>query len=113
MPGHREDHMPRLEGLAASMALALLTLVVGAPAWAQGSGDVDTLFSINPDGSRNAIHPADVSGRFQRRKNVFYFVLIAIYLVMPWLRKRCRRFASKGSLVSAMPPSPVVMILTG
>ncbi|MFN7589096.1 MAG: cytochrome c oxidase accessory protein CcoG [Planctomycetota bacterium] len=48
--------------------------------------DVDTLFSINPDGSRNAIHPADVSGRFQRRKHVFFFVLIAIYLVMPWLR---------------------------
>ena len=48
--------------------------------------DVDTLFSINPDGSRNAIHPADTHGRFQRRKNVLFFVLIAIYLAMPWLR---------------------------
>lgn len=48
--------------------------------------DVDTLFSINPDGSRNAIHPADVHGRFQRRKNLLFAVLIAIYLAMPWLR---------------------------
>ena len=48
--------------------------------------DVDTLFSINADGSRNAIHPADVKGRFQRRKNVLWAVLIAVYLVMPWLK---------------------------
>jgi cytochrome c oxidase accessory protein FixG len=47
--------------------------------------DLDTLFSINADGSRNAIHPADVRGRFQRRKNVLWTVLVAIYLVLPWL----------------------------
>ena len=34
--------------------------------------DVDTLFSVNPDGSRNAIHPADVRGRFQRRKRALW-----------------------------------------
>jgi cytochrome c oxidase accessory protein FixG len=48
--------------------------------------DVDTLFSVNPDGSRNAIHPADVRGRFQRRKQALWLLLLAIYLVVPWLR---------------------------
>jgi cytochrome c oxidase accessory protein FixG len=48
--------------------------------------DIDTLFSINPDGSRNAIHPADVKGRFQRGKHLLWYVLIAIYLVVPWLK---------------------------
>ncbi|MBL9080044.1 MAG: cytochrome c oxidase accessory protein CcoG [Planctomycetes bacterium] len=47
--------------------------------------DVDSLFSINPDGSRNAIHPADVRGRFQLRKHLLWYVLIAVYLVLPWL----------------------------
>lgn len=47
--------------------------------------DIDTLFSINPDGSRNAIHPAPVRGRFQRRKGLLWIVLIAIYLLVPWL----------------------------
>ncbi len=48
--------------------------------------EIDTLFSINPDGTRNAIHPADVRGRFQVRKNVLWVLLIAVYLVVPWLR---------------------------
>jgi cytochrome c oxidase accessory protein FixG len=48
--------------------------------------DADTLFSINPDGSRNAIHPADVRGRFQRRKHGLWYLLIAIYLALPWLK---------------------------
>lgn len=48
--------------------------------------DVDTLFSINPDGSRNAIHPADVKGRFQTRKHLLWYVLIGIYLAVPWLK---------------------------
>ncbi|MBL8753243.1 MAG: cytochrome c oxidase accessory protein CcoG [Planctomycetes bacterium] len=48
--------------------------------------DIDSLFSVNPDGSRNVVHPADCSGRFQRRKHVFYLVLIAFYQVLPWLK---------------------------
>src|SRR5690606_70632 len=48
--------------------------------------DVDTLFSINPDGSRNVIHPADVRGRFQRRKQLLWVVLIGIYMALPWLQ---------------------------
>lgn len=48
--------------------------------------DIDTLFSINADGSRNAIHPADVHGRFQRRKHLLWYALIAFYLVVPWIK---------------------------
>lgn len=48
--------------------------------------DVDTLFSINPDGSRNVIHPADVKGRFQNRKHLIWFVLIGVYMALPWLK---------------------------
>ena len=48
--------------------------------------DVDTLFSVNPDGSRNVIHPADVGGRFQQRKHLLWYLLIAIYLLVPWLK---------------------------
>ncbi|MFY9342419.1 MAG: cytochrome c oxidase accessory protein CcoG [Planctomycetota bacterium] len=48
--------------------------------------DVDTLYSVNPDGSRNAIHPADVRGRFQTRKHLLWYLLIAVYLAVPWLR---------------------------
>ena len=47
--------------------------------------DLDTVFSINADGSRNHIHPADVHGRWQVRKNIIYAVLIVIYIAMPWI----------------------------
>ena len=55
------------------------------PAGAARRPDVDTLLSVNPDGSRNAIHPADVRGRFQRRKRLVWAVLVAVYLLLPWL----------------------------
>jgi len=48
--------------------------------------DLDTMFSVNADGSRNAIHPADCAGRFQNRKQALWWVLIAVYLLLPWLR---------------------------
>jgi cytochrome c oxidase accessory protein FixG len=47
--------------------------------------DLDTVFSVNPDGSRNAIHPADVAGRFQRWKHALWYVLLVVYLAVPWL----------------------------
>jgi cytochrome c oxidase accessory protein FixG len=47
--------------------------------------DLDTLYCINPDGSRNAIHPADVRGRHQTRKHRLWLLLIGIYVVLPWL----------------------------
>lgn len=48
--------------------------------------DLDTVFTINEDGSRNMLHPADVKGRFQRRKNVIYAVLVLIYLALPFIQ---------------------------
>lgn len=47
--------------------------------------DLDSLFTVNADGSRNAIHPADVHGRYQRRKHLLWLVLIVVYLAMPWV----------------------------
>jgi cytochrome c oxidase accessory protein FixG len=47
--------------------------------------DLDTLMSVNADGSRNAIHPADCSGRFQDRKHGLWYLLIGVYLAMPWI----------------------------
>jgi cytochrome c oxidase accessory protein FixG len=58
------------------------------PPPAQASGrrpDLDTVFSIHPDGSRNRIHPDAVAGRFQQRKQVVWILLIAIYLALPWI----------------------------
>jgi cytochrome c oxidase accessory protein FixG len=48
--------------------------------------DLDTLLSVNADGSRNAIHPADVRGRFQQRKHALWYLLIGVYLLLPWLQ---------------------------
>jgi cytochrome c oxidase accessory protein FixG len=47
--------------------------------------DLDTFYTVNADGSRNSIHPADVHGRWQRRKNVIWTLLIALYVVLPWI----------------------------
>ena len=47
--------------------------------------NLDTVFSINADGSRNRIHPAPVKGRFQLRKKLIWLVLIVIYVVLPWI----------------------------
>lgn len=47
--------------------------------------DLDSLYCINPDGSRNTIHTADVHGRFQTRKKIVWSILIAIWVVLPWL----------------------------
>src|SRR5690606_28327264 len=46
----------------------------------------DRLSSIEADGSRKAIHPADVKGRFVRRRRIVYAVLILIYLALPFVR---------------------------
>ena len=40
---------------------------------------------VNPDGSRDAIHPARVRGRFQRIKAVLWGALVGLYLALPWL----------------------------
>ncbi len=47
--------------------------------------DRDTVYTINPDGSRNFLHPADVRGRWQRRKDLVHALLLLVYLGLPWL----------------------------
>ncbi|MGB0744629.1 MAG: cytochrome c oxidase accessory protein CcoG [Opitutales bacterium] len=41
--------------------------------------------TINTDGSRNFLHPADVSGRFTIGRRLFALLLISIYLLLPWI----------------------------
>jgi len=48
--------------------------------------ELDTVYSINTDGSRNFLHPADVRGRWQNRKNLIFAVLVLIYLGLPWIQ---------------------------
>ena len=48
--------------------------------------DLETLYSINDDGSRNMLQPADVRGRWHTRRNMVFAILIAIYVAVPWIR---------------------------
>jgi len=48
--------------------------------------DLDTVYSINADGSRNVLHPADVQGRWQVLKNLTWMLLILVYVALPWLQ---------------------------
>jgi cytochrome c oxidase accessory protein FixG len=47
--------------------------------------DLETVFTINADGSRNFLHPADVKGRWQVRKNAVWTLLLLIYVAIPWI----------------------------
>lgn len=47
--------------------------------------DLDTVYSINADGSRNFLQPADVQGRWQVLKNLTWMLLILVYVALPWL----------------------------
>ena len=47
--------------------------------------DLETLYCVNDDGSRNVIHTADVKGRFQVIKKITWTLLISIYLALPWI----------------------------
>lgn len=45
----------------------------------------ESVTTINRDGSRFFLHPADVSGRFTRWRRVAAFLLIAVYVLLPWI----------------------------
>ena len=47
--------------------------------------DLNSVYSINADGSRNFLQVADVRGRWTVRKYIIYYFLIAIYLAAPWI----------------------------
>ena len=47
---------------------------------------LESVTTINKDGSRNFIHPADVRGRFTLLRALSGWVLIAVYVLLPWIR---------------------------
>jgi len=49
------------------------------------SPNLSSLASINKDGSRNFLHPADVSGRFTAMRRLFGVLLLAVYVLLPWI----------------------------
>jgi len=48
--------------------------------------NLDSLTTVNADGSRYFLHPADVSGRFTTARRWFGWVLIAVYVLLPWIQ---------------------------
>lgn len=80
------------------------------------------LSSIRPDGSRLGIHPSDVRGRFISWRRIVYAVLIAIYVVLPFIRVgghpavhldvAARRFYLFGSTFNAQDFWIVLFLLT-
>lgn len=46
---------------------------------------IEARSSIRSDGSRATVHPADVRGRFNTGRTVVFAVLLAVYVVIPWL----------------------------
>jgi len=49
------------------------------------SPSLETVTSINEDGSRFFIHPADVRGRYTRWRRIAALLLIGIYILLPWI----------------------------
>jgi cytochrome c oxidase accessory protein FixG len=47
--------------------------------------NLDSVTSINDDGSHHILHPADVKGRFTFARRVVAGLMIALYVVMPWI----------------------------
>ncbi|HEX5790697.1 MAG TPA: cytochrome c oxidase accessory protein CcoG [Luteolibacter sp.] len=47
--------------------------------------NLDSVTTINPDGSRYFLHPADVRGRWVGMRRLVGVILIAIYVALPWI----------------------------
>ncbi len=47
--------------------------------------NLDSLTTVNADGSRYFLHPSDVSGRFTTMRRWFGWLLIAVYVLLPWM----------------------------
>jgi cytochrome c oxidase accessory protein FixG len=46
---------------------------------------LENVTTIREDGSRRDIHPADVQGRFTVNRRLAAWILIAVYLLLPWI----------------------------
>ncbi len=49
------------------------------------SPNLVSLGSINDDGSKRTLHPADVAGKFTRMRRLFALVILVIYVALPWI----------------------------
>jgi len=47
---------------------------------------VEVRSSLRADGSRNWVHPADVSGRFNTGRRAGFWALVAVWLALPWIK---------------------------
>lgn len=47
--------------------------------------NLDSVTTINEDGSHYVLHPADVSGRFTTFRRLFGVLLLALYVLLPWV----------------------------
>ena len=45
----------------------------------------DAVTTINPDGSHYILHPADVHGRWNILRRIFGYLLISVYILLPWI----------------------------
>lgn len=48
--------------------------------------NLTSVTTINEDGSKYTVHPADVSGSFTLRRRITAWVLIVIYAILPWIQ---------------------------
>jgi cytochrome c oxidase accessory protein FixG len=55
------------------------------PSTAPRKPNLDSVTTINSDGSHYVLHPADVRGRFTSMRRVFGILLLAIYVLLPWI----------------------------
>jgi cytochrome c oxidase accessory protein FixG len=46
---------------------------------------LESVTTINPDGSRPFLHPSDVKGRFTLFRRITGLLLIAVYILLPWI----------------------------
>ncbi len=79
--------------------------------------------SIRTDGSRPAVHPSDVHGRFHSLRKVVFAVLMAVYFALPWitvgdhpavlLDLMRRRFYLFGAVFNAQDVWMMFFILSG
>ncbi len=60
------------------------SLVTGHSSFARPTRD--TVTTIRHDGSRRFLHPADVRGLFSRARLISGWLLIALYLSLPWIQ---------------------------
>ncbi len=49
------------------------------------SPNLDSVTTVNDDGSHYVLHPADVSGKFMLARRIFAVVLLVVYVALPWI----------------------------